>query len=233
MSNTEIDRFYNETFIPAAHRLGIAIPLMALCLTMLPGLYLSFGLGAWPGIDAVLRAFLAIAAFVGVIWVIEPISYFPMLGVSGTYMSFLSGNIGNMRLPVVIACQNAVDAEAATKKAEVVAVIGIAVSVIVNIGFVLAMVLLGTYILSVLPEFAVAMLKNYTLPAIFAAVFVMFINTAKQRLHAVVAIGVGLAILALPLSEVINVTAAGVSGIIASLLVATLTKAPEEKAGKN
>lgn len=230
MSNTEqMNRFYSETYIPAAHRLGIATLLMALFLTMLPALYLSFGLGAWPGIDAVMRAFLAIAAFVGVIWVIEPISYFPMLGVSGTYMSFLSGNIGNMRLPVVIACQNAVDAQMGSKKAEVVAVIGIAVSVIINIGFVLAMVLLGTYLLSILPEFAVAMLKNYTLPAIFAAVFVMFINTAKQALHAVVAIVVALVVVLLPLSEVINVTAVGVSGIVASILVALLTKAPEEK----
>ena len=223
MRNAEIDSYYSQNFIPTAHRLGIATLLLGLALSLLPGFYLSFVVGAWPGFEAVLRAFLAIAAFVGVIWIIEPLSYFPMLGVAGSYMSFLSGNIGNMRLPVVIACQSAVNAELATKKAEVVAVIGIAVSVIINLVFVLAMVLLGNLILNQLPTFAIDMLKNYTLPAIYAAVFMMFLGSAKETLHVFVVLAVALIVVALPISEIINVTAAGVGGIVASLLVARFT----------
>lgn len=223
MESSALDRAYTKDFIPFAHRLGIATLLLGLGMTLLPGLYLSFVLGAWPGIEAVTRAFIAIAAFAGVIWVIEPISYFPMLGVTGTYMSFLSGNIGNMRLPVVVACQNAVDAEVGSKKAEVVAVIGIAVSVVVNLVFVLAMVLLGTFLLTLLPEVIVSMLKEYTLPSIYAAVFLMFISTAKEPLHAVVAIALALIVVALPLSSTINVTAAGVGGIVASIFLAMMT----------
>ncbi len=226
MRNSELDSFYTQNFIPTAHRLGVATLLLGLMLSLLPGVYLSFVLGAWPGFEAVLRAFIAIAAFVGVIWIIEPLSYFPMLGVAGSYMSFLSGNIGNMRLPVVIACQTAVNAEVASKKAEVVAVIGIAVSVIINLAFVLAMVLLGNAILDQLPRFAIDMLKNYTLPAIYAAVFMMFLGSAKEGLHVFVVIAVALIVVALPLSEIVNVTAAGVGGILASILV---TRFPQNR----
>jgi hypothetical protein len=228
MAHTDADNFYEQDYIPTAHRLGIFTLSLSLLLMLLPALYLSFVLGAWPGIEAVIRAFLAVAAFAGVIWIIEPISYFPMLGVSGTYMSFLSGNIGNMRLPVVIACQNAVDAEVASKKAEVVAVIGVAVSVIINLVFVLTMVILGNIILEMLPPIAIEMLTNYTLPAIFAAVFVMFINTAKHSSHAIVAVLVGLAVVLMPFSEAVNVTVAGICGIIASIIVVFAGRKSEE-----
>ncbi|MFU2489528.1 hypothetical protein [Thauera sp. WH-1] len=230
MRNAEADSFYSQTFIPRAHRLGIATLVLGLVFSLLPAFYLSFVVGAWPGFEAVLRAFIPIAAFVGVIWIIEPLSYFPMLGVAGTYMSFLSGNIGNMRLPVVIGSQTAVNAELGTKKAEVVAVIGIAVSVLINLVFVLAMVLLGNLILNHLPQFAIDMLKNYTLPSIYAAVFMMFLGAAKESMHVLVVIVVALIVVALPISEIVNVTAAGVGGILASLLVARFSSGRSEKA---
>jgi hypothetical protein len=34
------------------------------------------------------------------LWFIEPVSYFLVLGICGTYISFLAGNISNFRLPV-------------------------------------------------------------------------------------------------------------------------------------
>jgi len=32
----------------------------------------------------------------------EPVQYYLALGIVGTYVSFLAGNIGNLRLPVAI-----------------------------------------------------------------------------------------------------------------------------------
>ena len=64
-------------------------------LTLALPLYLSFGLGFHPGWSPILSGFLAYASIVAVMWFIEPISYYPVLGVSGTYLAFLTGNIGN------------------------------------------------------------------------------------------------------------------------------------------
>ena len=55
MASSDLDRAYTQDFIPFAHRLGIATLLLGLGMTLLPGFYLSFVLGAWPGIDAVMR----------------------------------------------------------------------------------------------------------------------------------------------------------------------------------
>ena len=151
MTDQTLEGFYRNNFIPRAHRIGRATLLVAMILCVFPALYLSFVLGAFPGTGAILTGFLAIVAFVGIMWVVEPISYFPVLGVCGTYMSFLSGNIGNMRMPVVVSCQNAIGAEAGSRKAEVAAVIGIAVSVIVNLVFLIALVLIGKALIDVLP----------------------------------------------------------------------------------
>jgi hypothetical protein len=216
MSNQDIDGFYKARFIPRAHRIGRITLLVAMCVCLLPALYLSFVLNAFPGIGPILTGFMAVAAFVGVMWVVEPISYFPVLGVCGTYMSFLSGNIGNMRMPVVISCQNAVGAEAGSRKAEVAAVIGIAVSVLVNLVFLIALVVIGGKLIEIMPVPVATAVKAYTLPALYGAVLVMFLNNATRR-NAVTGILVGLAILLSPIPETLGPAAAGILAIIASV----------------
>lgn len=212
-----LEGFYRTHFIPRAHRIGRTTLLVAMALCLLPALYLSFVLGAFPGTGAILTGFLAIAAFVGIMWVVEPISYFPVLGVCGTYMSFLSGNIGNMRMPVVISCQNAIGAEAGSRKAEVAAVIGIAVSVLVNLVFLVALVLIGKALIDVLPAPVAQAVKEYTLPALYGAVLVMFMSSATRR-NALTGILVGLAVFLSPIPEIFGSAAAGILAIVAAIL---------------
>ncbi|TCP61068.1 hypothetical protein EV663_10614 [Rhodovulum bhavnagarense] len=219
-----IESYYSSTYIPAAHRIGQASLALALAMSLLVPLYLSFVLGGWPGIAVIWTAFLIVASFVGVIWLVEPVAYFPMLGVAGNYMSFLSGNIGNMRLPVTIACQSAIGAEPGSYRAEVAAILGIGVSVVVNLVFVLALVLAGQAIIAAIPAPLVGALKLYTFPALYAAVFMMFFFNAKRPAWAVIAVALGTTVLVLPISEVFNIVAAGFAGIIVSLVVTRFAK---------
>ncbi|MFV0245200.1 MAG: hypothetical protein ACK5IB_09310 [Qingshengfaniella sp.] len=215
MTEQTAETFYKTSFIPRAHRIGQITLLLAIGLCLTPALYLSFGLGAFPGIGPIMTGFLAVLAFVGVIWVVEPISYFPVLGVCGTYMSFLSGNIGNMRMPVVVSCQAAIEAEAGSRKAEVAAVIGIAVSVIVNLVFVIILVLVGGALIEVLPAAVGEAVKRYTLPALYGAVLVMFLNSATRR-NGLTGIAVGLAVFLSPIPSLYASAAAGVLAILAA-----------------
>ena len=217
MTDQTLEGFYRTRFIPRAHRIGRTTLLVAMVLCLGPALYLSFVLGAFPGTGAILTGFLAIAAFVGIMWVVEPVSYFPVLGVCGTYMSFLSGNIGNMRMPVVISCQNAIDAEAGSRKAEVAAVIGIAISVLVNLVFLVALVLIGSALIDVLPAPVAQAVKDYTLPALYGAVLVMFMSSATRR-NALTGILVELAVFLSPVPEIFGSAAAGILAIAAAVL---------------
>lgn len=87
----------------------------------------------------------------GVLRFVEPISYFPVLGVTGTYMAFLSGNISNMRLPCAAVAQDASDVKPGTPQGSILSSLGMAVSVVINI-FVLSVgVALGSVVLSKTP----------------------------------------------------------------------------------
>ncbi len=218
MSDQNLNSFYTTSFIPRAHRIGRLTLGIAICLCLIPALYLSFVLDGFPGFGPIMTGFLAIAAFVGIMWVVEPISYFPVLGVCGTYMSFLSGNIGNMRMPVVISCQSAIQAETGSRKAEVAAVIGIAVSVLVNLFFLTAVVLIGGALIAVLPPAVVDTIKSYTLPALYGAVLIMFIKGATAR-DALTGIGAGLLVFLSPISELFGAAAAGILAIVLALVL--------------
>ncbi|WP_233713031.1 hypothetical protein [Amaricoccus solimangrovi] len=217
MTDQTLEGFYRTRFIPRAHRIGRLTLLVAMVFCLLPALYLSFVLGAFPGVGVILTGFLAIAAFVGIMWVVEPISYFPVLGVCGTYMSFLSGNIGNMRMPVVVSCQNAIEAEAGSRKAEVAAVIGIAVSVLVNLVFLIALVVIGKALIDILPAPVAQAVKDYTLPALYGAVLVMFMSGATRR-DALTGILAGLVVFLSPVPEIFGAAGAGILAIAAVVL---------------
>ena len=61
------------------------------------------------------------------IWFVEPISYFPIVGVAGTYMAFVSGNISNLRIPCAMIAQKAAGVEPGTDRGSIVATLGMAV----------------------------------------------------------------------------------------------------------
>jgi len=85
-------------------------------------------------------------------------------------MSFLSGNISNLRLPVSIAVQNAAEVEPGSEKGTIISTIGIAVSVVVNIAILTTGVILGSSVLSLVPAGVVTALTNIV-PALFGALF--------------------------------------------------------------
>ncbi|WP_251552033.1 small-conductance mechanosensitive channel [Neobacillus muris] len=170
--------------------------------TIIPPLYLSFVLGYHPGWGVILAAFAGVAAFVGVMWILEPVSYFPSLGISGTYMSFLVGNISNMCLPCSAAAQNAVNAEPGSKKAELAATLGIAGASLVHITVLIPIVLGGAILVAFLPP-AVQTAFQFVLPAIFGGVTIQF--AMKRPVYGIIGVFMGILITLLPIPSFIKV----------------------------
>lgn len=65
--------------------------------------------------------------------IVETIAYTPLLGTSGMYLGFVTGNISNLKLPCAIAAMSKADVKSGSEEAEVVSTIAIAVSSIVTI----------------------------------------------------------------------------------------------------
>lgn len=167
-----------------------------IAVSFVPPLYFSFILGYHPGWSAILGGLVGYAAFVGVMWFLEPITYYPILGKSGTYIAFLTGNIANMCLPCAAAAQESVGAEPGTKKAELAGTLGIATASLTNIIVVIVSVLGGTFLLSIIPQ-SVQDALQFILPAIFGGVLGQF--AMKKPLYGLIALLVGMAVLFSPI----------------------------------
>lgn len=186
------EQSYEQAFTKPVIRAGSATLLLAIPLCFLPVAYLWLKYGAIPPLAAILQGWFLIASVYGSWYIVEPISYFPILGMSGTYMSFLSGNIANMRVPCSAVAQEVIGVEAGTKKAEIVSTLGIAGSIITNLIVVTIAAIAGNLLISYFPPVIVSAF-DYVLPAIFGALFVMF--AIKFPSFGVFAIAVGIFLL--------------------------------------
>lgn len=171
-SNKKVSVFHDD-YIPYIVRYGMTLNLIGLLISFGPAMVLTFVFGVRPPVSAVISGFISLASVVGVFWVVEPISYFPILGIPGTYMAFLSGNISNMRLPCSAVAQEAAGVEAGSDEGAIISTIGIAVSIIVNIAILSIGVLIGAQVLSMLPP-SVTKALQLILPSLFGAIFAQF-----------------------------------------------------------
>lgn len=165
---------FNQIWKKPVSKIGIVTLLTAVIFSFFPVLLLYFRHGVFPPLNIALKAWGMIATIFGAMYFVEPISFYSILGLSGTYMSFLSGNIGNLRLPCAAMALEITETEPGTHEAEVISTIGIAGSIIINIIGTTSAAFIGAKVISLLPEVVVNGLSTYTAPAIFGAMFGQF-----------------------------------------------------------
>ncbi|MCI5997421.1 MAG: hypothetical protein PT934_06970 [Peptoniphilaceae bacterium] len=164
---------YENIFTKSIIRYGRFTNLFAIPLCFLPAIGLYVFYGAIPTLTEILTGWMYIASMFAVYSVVEPVSYFPLLGLPGTYMSFLSGNISNMRVPCSAIAQETLKVETGSKKAEIVSTLAIAGSIITNLIVVTIAALGGATLMSLFPPVVIEAFK-YVSPAIFGAIFALY-----------------------------------------------------------
>lgn len=183
---TNVDQQYEQQFTKPIIKMGRILNFLGIVFSFLPALYISIRYDAFPGASNILKGWALIVAIFGSYYIIEPVSYFPILGLPGTFMGFIAGNLGNMRVPCSALAQEAVGVEAGTNKAELVSTLGIAGSVITNLIVTVLAAVAGSYIISILPE-SVLSAFDFIAPSIFGSMYAMFaIKDLKSGLFALV-----------------------------------------------
>lgn len=165
--------FFEKEYMPKMHKLGQITGYLGVLMSFAPAVCLMIVYRLFPDPTALLPAFISALSTFGFLWFVEPISYFSVLGPIGTYMAFLSGNISNMRVPCASMAQIAADVEPGTDEGSIISTIGMAVSVVINVSVLTVGVILGSSILSKLPE-SITNAFGYLLPALFGAILVQF-----------------------------------------------------------
>ena len=72
--------FYEGEYMPQMHKIGKLTGLLGAVLSFLPALVLAVVYGLLPKPAALATAFISAASAFGFLWVVEPISYFTVLG---------------------------------------------------------------------------------------------------------------------------------------------------------
>jgi len=107
---------------------------------------------------------------------IETVTYVPMLGAGGSYLSFVTGNISNLKLPCALNAMEQNGVSANSEEGEVVSTIAIAVSSIVTTLIIILGVVLIVPLTPVLQAPALQPAFDQILPALFGGLGVAFVS---------------------------------------------------------
>lgn len=184
------EEVYSKKFLPGIIKWGALLTWLGMALMFAPPLLLIFH-GIFPGWGAIAKGFGLGAAAVAVMWFVEPFSYFPVLGIPGTYLAFLSGNISNLKLPCAAVAEEAAGVQGGTSKGGIIATISMVVATIVATVIIFIGAIGLASVVKYLPPFLIKA-TTFVLPAIFGAIFGQFLlsNVALG----VIALAIGIAL---------------------------------------
>ena len=121
-----------KSYIDRVHSWGRISTITALCALLMFPIGICLYLDVFPPISGVLQGLLKLIPTYWTVAVVEVIVYTPMLGAGGTYLSFVTGNIANLKLPCAINAMEGADVKATSEEGEVISTIAIATSSIVT-----------------------------------------------------------------------------------------------------
>ncbi|MBQ4631635.1 MAG: hypothetical protein IJB70_11710 [Clostridia bacterium] len=121
-----------KSYFDRVHSWGRISSVTALCVLLMFPLSICLYYNVFPPINGVLQGLLKLIPTYWTVAVVEVIVYTPMLGAGGTYLSFVTGNIANLKLPCAISAMEGAKVKANSEEGEVVSTIAIATSAIVT-----------------------------------------------------------------------------------------------------
>ena len=131
---------------------------------------------AWPSLTAVLKGLLGVAPIYWTVGCIEVLTYTPMLGVGGTYLAFVTGNLTSLKAPSALSAMENAGVKPGSEEGEVISTIAIATCSIVTT----LVIVVGVCVLSLIsPILDSPVLKpafDNILPALFGGLGVVYIS---------------------------------------------------------
>jgi len=166
----------NLTYMDTVHRDGTIWNLSMMVILLLFPVTIGILFNATPDWQGVGLGLLATAPMYWAVGAVEVITFIPMLGAGGSYLSFVTGNISNLKLPCAINALENAEVDAKSEEGEIVSTIAIAVSSIVTIIIIALGVLLIAPLEPVLSNPALKPAFDQMLPALFGALGVALIS---------------------------------------------------------
>ena len=164
------------TYMESVHRDGRIWGIVVGALIMLFPVAVSLIFGAMPNMEVLAKGLLATAPMYWAVGIVEIFTYVPMLGAGGTYLSFITGNISNLKLPCAIDAMERAKVKASSEEGEVISTIAIAVSSIVTTLIIIVGVICIVPLTPILESPVLKPAFDMILPALFGGLAVVFIS---------------------------------------------------------
>jgi len=166
----------NTTYMDSVHTWGRIWNLSMMLILLAFPVVVCLLYGVLPDWKGLVLGLFATAPMYWAVGVIETITYIPMLGAGGSYLSFVTGNISNLKLPCAINALEQTGVKASSEEGEVVSTVAIAVSSIVTTLIVLLGVILIVPLSPLLSAPVLAPAFAQILPALFGGLGVVFVS---------------------------------------------------------
>ena len=165
-----------QTYLESVHTYGriwgLSIFVLVLAFPILVGIIFN----AVPEWKALLNGLVAIMPMYWAVGVVEMFTYVPMLGAGGAYLSFVTGNISNLKLPCALDAMERANVKASSEEGEIISTIAIAVSGIVTTIIIVLGVIFIVPLTPVLNAPVLAPAFDMILPALFGGLGVVFVS---------------------------------------------------------
>ena len=164
------------SYIDSVHRDGRIWNLTVMVLLMVFPVTVAILFGAAPDWGALGVGLLATAPMYWAVGAIETVTFVPMLGAGGSYLSFVTGNITNLKLPCALNALEQNEVSANSEEGEVISTIAIATSSIVTTIVIILGVIAIVPLTPVLQAPVLQPAFAQILPALFGGLGVAFVS---------------------------------------------------------
>ncbi|MCP4217720.1 MAG: hypothetical protein GY765_23970 [bacterium] len=180
----------DQLFDIRVHRIG-RITIMTCILLALSIPIMIWGMfGIAPPLGPLLKGIFTVSSFMIPLSIAEIMAFYPILGTSGLYISYTTGNISNLKLPCAAIGMEAAEVEPSTKEGDIIATMAMAGSVIVCELVLIMGVLLMVPFSKYLADPVLKPAFDNILPALFGPLGAYFI--LKNYRLAVVPLAIGI-----------------------------------------
>ena len=165
-----------RTYIDSVHYYGRLWGLAAAMLILLFPVIAALLFRAAPDPYGVLQGLIGVAPLFWAVGIIEVFTYVPMLGAGGAYLSFVTGNLTNLKVPCALNAMDKAGVSPTSAEGEIISTIAIAASSIGTTIIIALGVLLIVPLTPVLESPTLTPAFDNVLPALFGALGVVYIS---------------------------------------------------------
>jgi len=186
------DKIILSAYQESIHKIGNISFLIVYGFIILYPVVISIVYDAWPNFNDFLTAAIGVVPLYWAVGCVEAFTYMPMLGAGGSYISFITGNVTNIKIPVAINAMDIAEVKQGTEEGDCITTIASAVSSIVTTAIVCIFVILTIPLTPVFSNPVLAPAFDNVVPALFGGLLIAFLMKDPKVGIPIVILGVAL-----------------------------------------